>query len=64
MSHNSPRVVHITPRVQAHGGTETLHNYHRHLEKNEIGIVMKAERRHHTLYLAAEASSELQNYIP
>lgn len=26
-----PRVVHVSPHVQAHGGTETLHAYHRTL---------------------------------
>ena len=40
MSHNSPRVVHITPRVQAHGGTETLHNYHRHLPGEQVFVAL------------------------
>lgn len=40
MSHNLPRVVHITPRVQAHGGTETLHNYHRHLPGEQVFVAL------------------------
>jgi hypothetical protein len=40
MSDRPPSVVHVTPHVQARGGTETLHAYHRHLPGEQVFVAL------------------------
>lgn len=40
MSDRLPKVLHLAPRVQSHGGTETLHTYHRRLPGEPVFVAL------------------------